>query len=152
MLFVMRTKQFVSFVPWQRRTSIDTKATLRDDGGDSHPGGTDEPKKIVGGGSFSKFRSGPCADWNRARAGTNAKNSLSEHGTTRSVPHGRSRCRDCLGSKPGTGCDIRRCKNSGPRAPWLRNCRRGEERICVSCGAGLDVPSDGREFWSPKIR
>src|ERR1700722_3892671 len=106
---------------------------------DSNSGENDEPNKI-GNGSCSKFCSNPRAHCNQARAGTSAQNNLSEHGATRSVPDGGPKCRDCLGSKRGTGCHIERCKDSGPRAPWLRNCRRREERFCMCCGASMDVP------------
>jgi len=40
----------------------------------------------------------------------------------------------------------------GSSAPSLRNCRRGEERLCVYCGAGWISPSNAPEFWNPKIR
>src|SRR5262249_54124414 len=105
MLLVLKSKWFVS---------------LR--GAHPDPGGTDEPKKIVGGSSCSKSRSGPCADWNEARASTGAKEIISEHGAARSVPHDRQKCRDCTGAKRGAGCHIGRCKNYGPRATRLRNC------------------------------
>ena len=106
--------------------------------GESEGGGNDESKK-VGHGSLSKSRSDPGAYSDEARAVTSTKIGLSFDGAARSVPHGRPKCRNRVGSKRCAGSDIARCQDSGPWTPGLRNCQRGQERFCMCCREKLDV-------------
>src|SRR5215469_11411797 len=105
---------------------------------ESELGGNDESKKF-GNGSFSKPRSDPGAYSDDARAVTSPQNSLSDYGAVRSVPHGRPKCRNCVGSKRGAGSYIRRGQDSDPRTPWLRNCHRRQEWFCMCCRERVDV-------------
>lgn len=83
-------------------------------------------------------------------AGTRCKDSISCYGAYRSIPYGRSRCRDRSGTKCSARGDFTRCNGPCSWEEWLRDGRRWQERLHMPSRAIMDVAVRQPRFLEPE--